>query len=674
MINTSKTGMRRSMAMLATITLAMMLAGSAQAADAFKSAQFQRQNIGHVPVRSNAKKTVYHYVAKTLKRVRRQGKVNASGIVWNCKGKRCTVSGPWPKPSVTACQKLASLVGPIRSYGRKGHHLSANYMRQCNRRFVRHNQKQKRAVRTASYTNANLAKRNVVSGLSNREKQRARMFFAKLPVDPVIKAKLSRGKDVRYLVVTNALSGRSHRLERRTWTGKILLPDLRKRGKVKPIHFTRKMRNGVQSRKRTAWLIENPDGSLSKQILNSRGRLAGNITFTRDGSVRIGIDLNGDQVADLYETTISSGEHTILASPAGQAAWEHFNNGGKNPLCNPGAPGASSAGGSFAMGMISSGDKTAMQVVCGRRNHKPGNGGSAAGGGGGISGDPGGRATDAMCKGVLNRHQGGRPGNPGMVMVNPAQGGNGVDTGDSQGYVRPHVDTGGPDVVGILIDLLPLDPVTSTAIVLYRDRDKSWQETVVDVGVGLLGPLGAFVDASAASTAGAGESPPPTSSAHPNNASDPGPDQQHDPDAAMLTFCQARAKGKAWWDSITKDTRYVHQLCENPASQPNPAGKAGSAGRTSSATLGGSYGSSVTLTTYCGQHGGNRGVPSPSDRLAGQTGSGSNCGWKESPGADGKCHGVGTQFNGGSAGSVNVTYGAVIGFVPFNPAIDPDPR
>jgi len=69
-----------------------------------------------------------------------------------------------------------------------------------------------------------------------------------------------------------------------------------------------------------------------------------------------------------------------------------------------------------ALLMIAGSDKTVMQVAGGRKEHKPGNGiSSAAGGGGGISGDPGGRVTDPMCKDVLSRH-GGRPGNPGMVI------------------------------------------------------------------------------------------------------------------------------------------------------------------------------------------------------------------------------------------------------------------
>jgi len=168
----------------------------------------------------------------------------------------------------------------------------------------------------------------------------------------------------------------------------------------------------------TQWFLKNPDGSMSKRILNGSGKKAGNITFTKDGSVRIGLDLTGNHEADLYELIASDGEHTILTSPAGKAALEHFRNGGTNPLCNPGA---APAGGGFAGGMISgtsSNDKTAIQVACGRKHHKPGNDGSTAGGGGGISGDPYSRGMDAMCKGVLSRHRG-RPGASGMTMDPP---------------------------------------------------------------------------------------------------------------------------------------------------------------------------------------------------------------------------------------------------------------
>jgi len=121
-------------------------------------------------------------------------------------------------------------------------------------------------------------------------------------------------------------------------------------------------------------------------------------------------------------------------------------------------------------------------------------------------------------------------------------------------------------------------------------------------------------------------------------------------------------------DAMTKNTGYVHQLCANPASQPNPAGMAGSA------TLVGTYGSSVSLATYRGQHGG-RGTAAPlPSQMTQHAGGGRNCGRTESPGADGKCHGVGTRFNGGIARTVNVSYGLVIGIPAFDPRVTNPPE
>jgi len=180
------------------------------------------------------------------------------------------------------------------------------------------------------------------------------------------------------------------------------------------IHTQSKTLSGSRARKQEVWVIENPDKSLSKQILNGAGQLAGNITFTKDGSVRIGLDVNGDKVADFYELQVSDGEHSILFSPAGQVAWERFMNGGANPLCTPDA---SSPGTSFVGGMISGSDKTAMQVVCGRSSGSQGGGGSTGGSsrGGGLSGNPGGRTMGALCKGALSQHRG-APGRSDIVM------------------------------------------------------------------------------------------------------------------------------------------------------------------------------------------------------------------------------------------------------------------
>lgn len=479
-----------------------------------------------------------------------------------------------------------------------------------------------------------------------------------------------------------------------SWTGKILLPNLAK--KAKPVRIMPKERHAGQPRS-AQWILKNPDGSLSKQIKNVNGRLAGNTTITRDGSLRIGLDLTGNQEADLYEMMTSDGEHSLLASPAGKAALDHFMNGGKNPLCNSGATGGNSSSGGFAGGMISGEDKTAMQVVCGRKSHSPSNGGSAAGGSNGLSGDPAGRATDAMCKDMLSKHPS-RPGNPGMVEGNPDPEDREnfnwsralAAAGASLFHTAPNkkTDSTGQDIVSILGEIFSGGAATTTNaigdglnagaphFVNEADHDLKHFEEAQDPGDNTH-PDPAVVDraCSAGSTShfcGAWhrehDSAGTGSANHGGgNASDPGPDQQNNPDAALLSMCQARAKAKAWWASNTKDTRYVQQLCANPASQPNPVGKAGSA------TLGGSYGSSITLATYCGQNNG-QGTPAPSpENLANNAGSGRNCGPTESPGTDGQCRGVGRQFGIGQGRHVNVTYGALIGFTPFNPALDPPP-
>lgn len=74
----------------------------------------------------------FNYVAVTLKFSHRQGTVIASGIHWLCRANRCTVSGPWPTPGVSACNALARVVGPIKSYGHQTVKLNASQLRQCN--------------------------------------------------------------------------------------------------------------------------------------------------------------------------------------------------------------------------------------------------------------------------------------------------------------------------------------------------------------------------------------------------------------------------------------------------------------------------------------------------------------------------------------------------------------
>jgi len=575
----------------------------------------------------------------------------------------------------------------------------------------------------ASPLSANPERHKLTAQQQKKRSAKLRAFYRKIPLDPTVRKSLLATKPAIYTVVTKGISGRNKAFQRRVWKGKIILPDLALH--AKPV----RIKNAGMPGGMTQWFLKNPDGSMSKQILNGSGKKAGNITFTKDGSVRIGLDLTGNKEADLYELIASDGEHTILTSPAGRAALEHFRNGGTNPLCNPGAAstgggrlagaagarGVRTSGGGFAGGMISgtsSNDKTAIQVACGRKHHKPGSGGSAAGGGGRISGDPGGRTTDAMCKGVLSRHRG-RPGAGGMTMDPPVGSGDDSRTfhwdrffvslldsilqtqraGDDAAADAAAESNPGSDALGAVSKIPgPVGEAAGTAQTLgdalnagdpfvnEADRGLNDFENQQDPGDNTH-PDPAVVNAacSAGSTSkfcgpwhrdhDQANSGGNGGSNGGGNASDPGPDQQNDPDAAMLAMCQARAKSNAFWASIGKDTRYVHQLCDNPASQPNPAGKSGSA------TLGGSYGSSVTLATYCGQHGGKKTTAPSPEQMTQHAGGGRNCGRTESPGTDGRCHGVGTRFNGGSAGTVNVSYGSVIGIPAFDPRVtNPSPQ
>jgi len=75
---------------------------------------------------------IVDYTAVTKNKAARQGTVIAAGISWQCRGSRCTVSGPWPKPGVKACLALARLVGPIISYGHPGASLNDAELAQCN--------------------------------------------------------------------------------------------------------------------------------------------------------------------------------------------------------------------------------------------------------------------------------------------------------------------------------------------------------------------------------------------------------------------------------------------------------------------------------------------------------------------------------------------------------------
>ena len=82
---------------------------------------------------SQAKAQGYLYVGVTEAATARTGAVSAGGLTWQCAGNRCTITGPWEAPSVTACEALARAVGRLRSYGRDGAELSAKQMAQCNK-------------------------------------------------------------------------------------------------------------------------------------------------------------------------------------------------------------------------------------------------------------------------------------------------------------------------------------------------------------------------------------------------------------------------------------------------------------------------------------------------------------------------------------------------------------
>jgi hypothetical protein len=85
----------------------------------------------HLPAAQGAE---YKYSAITeAPAAREQGSVLVNKLTWECQGNRCTVSGPWLHPDVSACQALASKVGSLRSYGHSGAQLSATEMAQCNR-------------------------------------------------------------------------------------------------------------------------------------------------------------------------------------------------------------------------------------------------------------------------------------------------------------------------------------------------------------------------------------------------------------------------------------------------------------------------------------------------------------------------------------------------------------
>ena len=77
--------------------------------------------------------STFKYTATTRNRAKKQGRVHAGNLVWNCRSKSCTISGPWPTPGLSACNRLARIVGWITSYGHPKRRLSASQLAQCNR-------------------------------------------------------------------------------------------------------------------------------------------------------------------------------------------------------------------------------------------------------------------------------------------------------------------------------------------------------------------------------------------------------------------------------------------------------------------------------------------------------------------------------------------------------------
>ncbi len=75
----------------------------------------------------------FPYTAVTVApRAARQGTVRAGSLTWKCSGNRCTISGPWPTPGVSACNALARRVGQLASYGHPKSHLTAAQLARCN--------------------------------------------------------------------------------------------------------------------------------------------------------------------------------------------------------------------------------------------------------------------------------------------------------------------------------------------------------------------------------------------------------------------------------------------------------------------------------------------------------------------------------------------------------------
>jgi hypothetical protein len=76
----------------------------------------------------------YEYLAVIATRMY-EGPVRVGKLVWHCRSRHCTISGPWVSPRVRDCRRLARHVGRIAYFGRRGEQLSAEQLRQCNARL-----------------------------------------------------------------------------------------------------------------------------------------------------------------------------------------------------------------------------------------------------------------------------------------------------------------------------------------------------------------------------------------------------------------------------------------------------------------------------------------------------------------------------------------------------------
>ncbi len=87
----------------------------------------------NLAIAASAHGVVFQYTAVTQAPVAvKQGAVIAENLTWMCRGNRCTISGPWPSPTVVACQALAREVGKLSSYGHPKAQLNAAQLVQCN--------------------------------------------------------------------------------------------------------------------------------------------------------------------------------------------------------------------------------------------------------------------------------------------------------------------------------------------------------------------------------------------------------------------------------------------------------------------------------------------------------------------------------------------------------------